>query len=44
MDPISIIDVTIPFDEPDNLEAAHSGKLRKYARLGNTPPFDVGSL
>lgn len=44
MDPIIIIDVTVPFDEPDNLLAAHAEKVRKYSHLGTTLPFVVGSL
>jgi hypothetical protein len=44
MDPITIINVTIPFDEPDNLEVAHAGKVCKYVHLGNMLPFAVGFL
>jgi hypothetical protein len=39
-----IIDVTIPFDEPENLQAAHDEKVRKYKPLATTLPFVVGSL
>ena len=44
MDPITIIDVTVPFDEPANLLAAHARKVQKYSHLGSTLPFVVGSL
>lgn len=44
MDPIIIIDVTVPFDEPDNLFAAHAEKVRKYSHLGPTLPFVVGFI
>jgi hypothetical protein len=44
MDPITIIDVTVPFDEPANLLAAHARKVQKYSHLGTTLPFVVGSL
>lgn len=39
-----IVDVTIPFDEPTNLQRAHDEKASKYAHLGSTLPFVVGSL
>lgn len=39
-----IVDVTVLFDEPANLQLAHDGKVRKYAHLGRTLPFVVSSL
>jgi hypothetical protein len=39
-----IIDVTIPFDEPENLQVAHDEKVRKYYPLATTLPFVDGSL
>ncbi|KZR95542.1 Uncharacterized protein APZ42_010694, partial [Daphnia magna] len=39
-----IIDITVPFDEPSNLQLAHERKVTKYTHLGNTMPFVVGSL
>jgi hypothetical protein len=44
VDPPVITDVTIPFDEPENLQSAHDEKMRKYSPLTTTIPFVVASL
>jgi hypothetical protein len=44
VDPPVIIDVTIPFDEPENLQSADDEKMRKYSPLTITIPFVVASL
>jgi hypothetical protein len=44
VEPPVIIDITIPFDEPENLQLAHDEKVRKYSPLTTTIPFVVGSL
>jgi hypothetical protein len=41
MDPITIIDVTFPFDEPANLLAAHARKVQKYSHLAQRFPSSL---
>lgn len=39
-----MIDVTVPFDSPGNLESAYQRKVAKYSDFGRTLPLVVGSL
>ena len=39
-----IIDVTVPYDEVENLKRAHAEKVNKYSHLGHVYPFVVGCL
>ena len=39
-----LMDVTIPFDNPASLDAAHERKVTKYQSLGKVLPLVVGSL
>lgn len=41
---IIIINVTVPFEEPDHFLVAHAEKVHKYSYLDTTLPFVVGSL
>jgi hypothetical protein len=42
--PEVIIDVTVPFDAPESLQAGYDLKVAKYGHLGPTLPFVVGAL
>jgi len=42
--PRLIIDVSVPHDDPSNLQSAYDAKIKKYERLGLVLPFVVGSL
>ncbi len=42
--PPILIDVTIPFDDPDTLSRARAEKISKYQHLGPTFPLVVGAL
>ena len=39
-----VIDITIPYDTPENLDAAHNRKTEKYSPMGKVLPLVVGSL
>ena len=39
-----VIDITIPYDTPENLDAAHNRKTEKYSSMGKVLPLVVGSL
>ena len=42
--PQLIIDVMVPFDAPESLQAGYNLKVTKYGHLGPTLPFVVGAL
>jgi hypothetical protein len=39
-----IIELTVPFDTPESLQAGYDLKVTKYGHLGPTLPFVVGAL
>ena len=43
MDPALVIDVTVPYDDPLNLQRAHDFKVEKYQHLGRVLPLVVGA-
>jgi hypothetical protein len=42
--PQLIIDVTVPFDAPESLQAGYDLKVTQYGYLGHTLPFVVGAF